>query len=429
MLIPKTTTALPSVRKISPLRTQTRFVSVSNTPRFSGHDSQASDRFLYEIHEQLHVLAQQVQTFPSQFELLERFPEPFHAAVTILGEGSSYNAARMTQPYLEALSDVPFHVMRPSELHSALQRREALFRNPFRSHFFFAVSQSGNTASVLSAIQALQQRKTINFPLLPFVNDPKGQLASLYPNHVLLGAGAENSIAATKSMTAAMMALLLSGLYLGIIREHLPMQNTQQVLDQLLSVSTRMNEFLSAPNLQKALSQLAAQMADSNVFVLLSQGPLVDMLPETGLKLAETSGNMVHVNNTESFKHGPKVVLGGVGQVTPNTVYWIPPNLSAKQSETFFNDVRSHFVHEAASFPTDRIFFIRFENSPPVPQDLQRDLKIPSEHILTLPETRRVKTDLEALFVGIAAMQRLSHALAEARGVNPNHVTLPKVVV
>ncbi|MBY0403560.1 MAG: hypothetical protein K2X66_06645, partial [Cyanobacteria bacterium] len=191
-------------------------------------------------------------------------------------------------------------------------------------------------------------------------------------------------------------------------------------------------ETLLKPQFLKRLQTFTQKLVEVNHFILLSKGPLSLILPEIGLKLTETSSNIVYTDNTESFKHGPKVILSGVNGVHPNTVYLIPTDIES--AEILFKDIRSHFwppsdgeSHHPPTYGSDRVFFVMFENSPSIPKELLKDLNISSEqNILKLPA---VSTLIGSLFMGIVAFQLISYYLAETKGENPDNPMLEKAVV
>jgi glucosamine 6-phosphate synthetase-like amidotransferase/phosphosugar isomerase protein len=355
-----------------------------------------------------------------------------------VAEGSSLNALSIAAPYIKAFAGVPLKPVSPEVLENELEIARRY--NPTRSdqankQFFLTVSQSGRTSSVVNGFALLQQALGLSesaVSIMPFTNNPEGTLAQRYGNHFPLNAGKEESIAATKSMTASIMALILFGIRTGQANGTLSQQQSQAMVQQLADIPDKLERFLQNPDTHRQISDFAKRLVKPNNYVLLSKGPLSDILPEAGLKLTETSANDVKTYNTEGFRHGPKEILNGVNGVAPNAIYIVPPTLSPEGAEKFFKDVESHyFTDEQPTYGTTslkRVFFITFENSPPIPQRLVKAFDA-KNRILTLPSTKGITDVLESQLTGIVAFQLLSHYLAEAKGKNPNSKGLNKAVV
>lgn len=388
------------------------------------------NRLLSEIMEQPACLNRLIHDFPQNFEGIT-FPGFFTQKLIGIAEGSSYNALKIAAPFIEEFSGLNNFTFDPESLENKFEIARTVnhpMKRLFEKSFFLTVSQSGRTASLLKILDGLQD--ILGFldrhaPMVAFTNNPEGTLGSRYGNHFGLQAGEEQSIAATKSMTASIMALLLFGLRLGQKRAWLKRADYQQILATLSDIPHGAERLLQDSSLHQRIQAFARILCDTNQFVLLSKGPLSLILPEIGLKLTETSSNIVWTDNTESFKHGRKVILHGVKGIRPNCLYLIPPDLSETAAEQLFQDIHSHFYTEGERvFSREGIFFTVFENSPPIPPFLKQALDIRESEVLTLPASRGI----ESLFIGIIAFQLLSYYLALAKGEDPNNPALQKAV-
>lgn len=387
-------------------------------------------QLLKEILEQPQCLRQLIDGFPGNFDPLN-LPGLFTQKLIGIGEGSSYNALKIAAPYIEELTGLNNFTFDPESLENKFEIAYTVkhpIKRLFERSFFLSVSQSGKTASILRIIETLQD--SLGFsdrhtPMLAFTNNPEGVLAQRYGNHFWLQAGQEESIAATKSMTASIMALLLFGLRLGQKRAWLKRHDYQNFLHTLQGIPERIEVMLSDQALHGKLEAFIQPMCKSNQFVILSKGVLSAILPEAGLKLTETSSNIVWTDNTESFKHGRKVILKGIKGFRPNCVYLIPPDLDESQAQSVFQDIYTHFYKgDEKLYSTDGVFFMVFENSPAIPDTLKSALCLTDSEILTLPATQGI----ESVFLGIVAFQLLSHYLALAKGEDPNNPALEKAV-
>lgn len=389
-----------------------------------------ADRLLAEIGEQPTCLSQLLSNFPDNVDGIA-MPGDYADKLIGIAEGSSYNALKIAAPFVEELTGLNQFTFDPESLDNKFEVAHWVnqpIKRLFQHSFFVAVSQSGETASVLKVVQRLQ--KLYGFsdqysPMVSFTNNPQGTLCRRYGNHFYLAAGDEKSIAATKSMTASIMALLLFGLRCGQKREWLKRGFFNTFRQTLVEIPETLAQLLADTALQQRLQAFAKALCDTNQFILLSKGPMASILPEAGLKLTETSRNIVWTDNTESFKHGRKVMLYGVRGVRPNCVYVVPPGLSKSAVDSFFQDIHAHFfTGDEQIFSSEGVFFIRFENSPALPEALKTALRITEAEILELPASQGV----ESLFVGIVVFQLLSYYLALAKGEDPNNPALQKAV-
>lgn len=392
--------------------------------------SPKAEQLLTEILEQPACLQSLILAFPGNFDQIT-LPGLFTEKLIGIGEGSSYNALKIAAPFIEEFTGLNTFTFDPESLENKFEIAHTVKRpikHLFEHSFFLAVSQSGETASVLHVVEQLQDSFSFSdryLPMIAFTNNPQGTLGTRYGSHFELKAGKEVSIAATKSMTSSIMALLLFGLRCGQKRSWLKDSHFQQNLNLLSQIPRALDNFLQNEAYHNRIQTFAQALVNTNQFVLLSKGLLSTVLPEAGLKLTETSRNIVWTDNTESFKHGRKVILHGVKGVRPNCLYLIPPNLTEEQAKRIFQDIHAHFyTHGEKIFSTEGVFFTVFENSPPLPDALKETLDIHASEILTLPAAQ----DLESLFVAIAAFQLLSYYLALAKGEDPNNPALQKAV-
>ena len=129
--------------------------------------------------------------------------------VTFLGCGSAYYAGQMGASLVEDLARVPAHAEPASEFRH---------RNPVidPDTLFVAVSQSGETADTLAAVQELRRK---GGRVLGAVNVVGSAIARECQNGIFLHAGPEVSVASTKAFTAMSVSFAMLGLMLGRLRD------------------------------------------------------------------------------------------------------------------------------------------------------------------------------------------------------------------
>jgi glucosamine 6-phosphate synthetase-like amidotransferase/phosphosugar isomerase protein len=401
--------------------------------------AQAHQQLIDEIKAQPDALKRLIQSFEQSIQNTGTLPGLTHTSKaqqwSIIGEGSSFNAINAIKSLLTKWTGKPVLAYLPSDIddiHGLTPDKQAVSKVnswPYDGGPVTAISQSGKSASTLNAVQAVKQNLSASqrFPVITVTNNATSPLASLGHPHINLQAGAEQSIAATKSMTNSMMALLLMAQQYakqlnGATRansEPLNNQNRHQASTDrsLAALPNKVKQMTDNPGVWQAMDQLAQHIAPNHTLVLLSKGAFSKALPEAALKLTETSSNIVLNYTVESFKHGPKVVVDR----KPALIYVVPPATSA--SDSFFNDVSEH-VRAVGQSPEKFMYFIRFKNSMPIPPAWQKQLN-PHQHI-QVPVS--LQGDMEAIFGTTVLFQMLGQKLAEKRQVNPNHPGLTKAV-
>lgn len=152
-----------------------------------------------EIREQPEVLARRADQTRSQSravaELLHR-PDVTH--LVIAARGSSDNAARFGQYLLAEHCQVSTYLAAPSLFAAGPGPR-------LTGALVLGISQSGQSPDIVRVLQAAREQGR---PTAAITNDPTSPLALAADACVPLAAGAERAVAATKTYTATLHALL-----------------------------------------------------------------------------------------------------------------------------------------------------------------------------------------------------------------------------
>lgn len=187
----------------------------------------------------------------------------------------------------------------------------------------FAVSQSGESPDLLETVRAAQRASV---PVVAFTNNPASTLAVLGNVHVALTAGAELSVAATKTYTAELLAL-----YLVLMRAaDFPWDLLREHIDNLV----RAAEVL-IPAAEVVMAELAGSLVDDDRVVIVGRAYSMSSAKEGALKLTETSSIASSGWSAADAKHGP---LGQVVQGTPVILLTGSPG-GRESVESFATDV------------------------------------------------------------------------------------------
>jgi glutamine---fructose-6-phosphate transaminase (isomerizing) len=168
-----------------------------------------------------------------------------------------------------------------------------------------ALSQSGETADTLGAVQTAKARGA---PVVAVCNVVGSALAREAHGVVYIHAGPEISVASTKTFTATLTALYLLGLHLGRVRGVLAPAEGQRHLARLLEVP-RLIE--AALGMEEAVADLARVLGHYRDFLYLGRGLHHPLALEGALKMKELS--YVHAEGYPGgeMKHGPIALIDG----------------------------------------------------------------------------------------------------------------------
>ncbi len=183
--------------------------------------------------------------------------------ITFIGCGSSYHAALVAKTWLgcsaehaSEFCDIPETVM--------------------------ALSQSGETADVLSACRAAKSR---GVEVVAITNCPESALAREADQVILLNQGPEISVAATKSFVAMLQVV------------------------KLLAGDNSVSDIAAALDREDEIRALASSLRDAQSILILGSGIHYPIALEAALKLKEVA--YVHAEGllASELKHGPLALL------------------------------------------------------------------------------------------------------------------------
>jgi glucosamine--fructose-6-phosphate aminotransferase (isomerizing) len=166
-------------------------------------------------------------------------------------------------------------------------------RQQFDGALFIAISQSGQSPDLIRAARAA---RAAGAHVAAFVNAPDSPLADAADSVVPLRAGAERSVAATKSCLGAMAAILhLVALW----------SDDRSLLGALDALPEALRAAFAAD-----WSPLVAGLADAEHLFVLGRGIGLAAAQETALKFKETCGLYAEAYSTAEVRHGPMALLG-----------------------------------------------------------------------------------------------------------------------
>ncbi|ETZ05540.1 MULTISPECIES: glutamine--fructose-6-phosphate transaminase (isomerizing) [Holospora] len=263
--------------------------SIEFVPHPLGKDSLGRGEFshymLKEMYEQPDiVLKEGTQTLDIPKEL----SKALH--ITLIGCGSAFYAAWGGKYYLEQLANRIVTLELASEFH---------YRNPVvQDGVTIAVSQSGETADTLKAIQYMEQHGQYTVGM---VNVPHSSISRQVHYEILTKAGPEIGVASTKAFTAQLLCLLKISMNL--------MQDSvrkQKILKGLKQLPLDMQKiFFKVSQLQ----DIAQHLVHSKGIIFLGRGMSYPVALEGALKMSELSYIPGQGFAAGELKHGPLALV------------------------------------------------------------------------------------------------------------------------
>ncbi|WGS52106.1 glutamine--fructose-6-phosphate transaminase (isomerizing) [Paraburkholderia sp. D15] len=230
-------------------------------------------------------------------------------SVLLLACGGSFHAALTAKYWIESLAQLPVNV----EIASEYRYRESV-ANP--NTLVVAVSQSGETADVLGAVQVAKQQQMLK--TLAICNVPSSALIRECQLNFITRAGIEIGVASTKAFTTQLVALFLLALTLAQVRSRLSDADEQMHLRALRHLPDAMSRVLALEPQIMAWSELLTRK-DNILF--LGRGMHYPVALEGALKMKEISYIHAEAYAAGELKHGPLALISDqmpVVAVAPN---------------------------------------------------------------------------------------------------------------
>ena len=226
-------------------------------------------------------------------------PEIFASckSVLILACGTSCHAGMVARYWIEQLAKLPCTV----EIASEYRYRESV-ANP--DTLVVAISQSGETADTLAAIEHAKSRGLTN--TLAICNVPESALVRGSTLKFLTRAGPEIGVASTKAFTTQLAALALLTLVLARQKKTLPPIEEAKHFAALRHLPIALQKVLA---LEPQIVQWSKRFTDKQHALFLGRGHHYPIALEGALKLKEISYIHAEAYPAGELKHGPLALV------------------------------------------------------------------------------------------------------------------------
>lgn len=241
-------------------------------------------KMLEEIHEQPEALERTLRhALPALRRLARDFERSRPKLIVLAARGTSDNAAQFGRYLLEITTGIPVSMAAPS-IFTLYEARVDL-----RDALVVAVSQSGESTDTILVLERAKQQGALNVGI---TNEKTSTLARRADHVLLVRAGKEQSVAATKTYTGQLLMFYLLAHALGArIR-----------LDDLKSLPEWTERALRAAGQVRQVVPRYRFMTDAAV---VGRGLNFANALEFGLKLMETCYVVAERFSSADFLHGP----------------------------------------------------------------------------------------------------------------------------
>jgi glucosamine--fructose-6-phosphate aminotransferase (isomerizing) len=258
---------------------------------------------LKEIHEQPQAIIdtmrgrilQEEGDVQLDVEVTDNVPTDVERCV-LVACGTAWHACLVGKFLIESLAGIPCEVDYGSEFR---------YRDPLLDPktLLLVVSQSGETADTLAAVEAGRERGT---PVLAVCNVVDSSIARRSNAVLYTHAGPEISVASTKAFTTQLTALYLLALHLGRRRGRIDADRGRQLLSDLVALPALVKEALSR---EKLIERVAKKYGQAQDFLYLGRGINYPVALEGALKLKEISYIHAEGYPAGEMKHGPIALI------------------------------------------------------------------------------------------------------------------------
>jgi glucosamine--fructose-6-phosphate aminotransferase (isomerizing) len=214
--------------------------------------------------------------------------------VTIIACGTSYHAGMLARNLFVRAAGLPVDVEVASEFLSLQLRPRTLL---------VGITQSGETADTLLA---LKKAKTCGGRSLAITNVVGSTVTELVDGTIFTRCGPEIGVAATKTFTSQMVAVILLAIRLGRARGHLTPDQARKMLIELTKLPGLVQRVLEK---REEIRKIAEMFAGASCYFFIGRDYLYPISLEGALKMMEIAYIPSEGYAGGELKHGPLALI------------------------------------------------------------------------------------------------------------------------
>jgi len=298
----------------------------------------------------------------------------------IIACGTSYHAGLIGKYFLESLAQVPVDV----EYASEFRYRDFIMD---KDTLAIVISQSGETADSLAALRACKEKCAA---LLAITNGVSSSIAREAHGVLYTHAGPEIGVAATKTFTAQLTAVLLVAMGLAQIKGTIDEETGLALVQEMQRIPHKMERVLARA---KTIEDLASRFLSFSHFLYLGRWVNFPVALEGALKLKEISYIHAEGYPAGEMKHGPIALIDEK-----------MPTLTIVPKDKVYDKLLSNISEIKAR--EGYVLAVAFEDDPDIHQRVDVVIPIPSAHPLLTP------------FLTVVPLQLFAYHIAARRGAD-----------
>lgn len=300
--------------------------------------------------------------------------------IIIIACGTSWHAGLVGEYMIETLCRIPVEVEYASEFR---------YRNPVvgPGDIIFAISQSGETADTIVAIEKAKEQGATIFGI---VNAVGSSIARISNAGAYTHSGPEIGVASTKAYTGQLAILAMIAMKIGKEKGTINQAYYETLVAELASLPKKVEEILQT---SEAIKTVAEKYTEARDFLFLGRGYNFPTALEGALKLKEISYIHAEGYPAAEMKHGP------IALVDESL-----PVLFIATKDPFYEKIVSN-IQEIKARKGQVIAIIN-----------SSDKTIPSmaDQVILVPETE----DILSPILNVVPTQLLSYYIGVARGLD-----------
>jgi glucosamine--fructose-6-phosphate aminotransferase (isomerizing) len=300
--------------------------------------------------------------------------------ILIVACGTSWHAGLVAEYFFEEFCRIPVEVEYASEFR---------YRNPIvrEGDVVIAISQSGETADTLAAIELAKSKGAIIFGVCNVVGSSiaRATHAGAYTH-----AGPEIGVASTKAFTAQLTVLSMIALIVAQRKGTITEQKLHELLVEMERIPSHVERALA---LNDTVKNIAATFKDAHNFIYLGRGYNFPVALEGALKLKEISYIHAEGYPAAEMKHGPIALIDEEMPV----VFIATRDSSYEKIVSNIQEVKAR---------KGRVISIVTEGDNVIPAMSEFVIEVPAVHEALMP------------LVSVIPLQLLSYHIAVMRGCN-----------
>ncbi len=295
--------------------------------------------------------------------------------IIIVGCGTSWHAGLVAEYIFEELARVPVEVEYASEFR---------YRNPIikEKDFVIAISQSGETADTLAAIQLAKSKGATIFGICNVVGSSiaRETHAGAYTH-----AGPEIGVASTKAFTAQVTVLTLMAISLAKKRGTISEELFRRLSIEIENIPKKVEQVLDKANKVK---EIASIFTYARNFIYLGRGLNFPVALEGALKLKEISYIHAEGYPAAEMKHGPIALIDEEMPV----VFIATKDSSYEKVVSNIQEVKAR---------KGRVIAIITEGDTLIPEMVDFVVEIPKTHEILMPLLSAIPLQLLSYYVAV----------------------------